>query len=129
MCLFSRPSLRLRSHSFFFFFFGEGGFVTPLIWTSLEVFPRGRFVIITVVPRPCERLERHALFFFDEPLSLCPVPRQVLERILWPVAASGGPKKRNLVKKWLKNLLRSSLVAFTVLVALVRDAQGPHNVL
>jgi len=36
------------------------------------------------------------------------------------VAASDGPKKRNLSKKWLKNLLRSSVVAFTVLVALVR---------
>ena len=43
----------------------------------------------------------------------------MLERIIWPAPAHGAPKKTRS-KKWLKNLLRSVVVAFTVLIALVR---------
>lgn len=49
--------------------------------------------------------------------------QQVLERIIWPLPAHGVPKK-TASKKWLKNLLRSAVVAFTVLVALVRRFVG-----
>lgn len=47
--------------------------------------------------------------------------RQVMERLLWPAAEhnkkAAVPDRR---RKWLKNLLRTCTVAFTVLVALVR---------
>lgn len=47
----------------------------------------------------------------------------MLERIIWPAPLHGGPKK-TMTKKWLKNLLRSAVVAFTVLIALVRRRHG-----
>eukprot|EP00752_Nemacystus_decipiens_P008798 g7851.t1 len=55
------------------------------------------------------------------PLQLFPAVK-VLERIVWPVPARGPPKKTRS-KKWLKNLLRSVVVAFTVLVALVAGSR------
>lgn len=49
---------------------------------------------------------------------------QVLERMFWPVAPGGSKKDMSdRTRKWLKNLLRSVVVVFTVLVALVRFVQ------
>ncbi|CAM9721892.1 unnamed protein product [Ectocarpus sp. 12 AP-2014] len=57
------------------------------------------------------------------PLQLFPAIK-VLERMFWPVAPSGSKKDMpDWTRKWLKNLLRSVVVVFTVLVALVAGSR------